>query len=122
MPVCLTSLIVLLVAHYVGDFLLQSRKIANNKHNNWLYLLAHGGLYSVALFIFVAVFTPNSWLPVLEFTVINAASHILIDKVTSTLTSKFYLKNNIKAMFSTIGLDQLIHTIILVLSYLWLLK
>lgn len=62
-------LLLLMLAHFVGDFVLQSRWMAENKSRSLRALLLHGGVYSVVLLLFYFIFTLlgllNQWQAVL---------------------------------------------------------
>lgn len=123
-------LIGLLVSHYVGDFILQNNRMALEKSKNWWTLAEHVFLYSLC---FV-------WLG-RNFTAITFVLHFLTDAVTSRLTAKLWFidmlnepdveiangafvgkfNENRHWFFCMVGLDQLIHSITLLLTY-WVVK
>jgi hypothetical protein len=100
--------ICLLFFHFVGDFVCQSRYLADNKSKSWLALFLHVAIYTCII----------SWLPiitchcdqnVLGWIFINFALHFITDAITSRLTSKFWREQRIKAFFNTVGFDQFLH-------------
>lgn len=101
-----TSLLLLLLAHWVGDFVLQPRWIGENKSKGILILLLHGLIYSMPVAI-VSYFVFEEWL-VPWLLIVD--SHIFIDYFSSKVTKYFYKKNKIYLFFTTIGFDQLLHT------------
>ena len=90
----MTLIYVLLVAHFIGDFVCQSDWMAINKSKRWDALAAHVGVY-------IAVLTPGAvWLagdprlrdaaPLLLFLGVNTAAHFVQDAITSRLTSRLW--------------------------------
>ncbi len=125
-----TSVLLLLTAHFVGDFILQSNWMAINKSKDWTALTCHVTVYSLC-FLFWGV----------PFALVTGALHWLTDFVTSRITSKLWfidsmvplttikgetrfsgVFNDVKRhwFFVCIGLDQLIHATALIGVYQWL--
>ena len=108
-------LIGMFTLHFIGDFLFQTREMANKKSKSIYYLTLHVLWYSVA-------YIPTGLLigydtPYIEFLVLLSITHWITDFITSKCTSYFWEKKQIKAFFTTIGFDQLIHTITLLLLF-----
>ena len=97
-------MIVILIAHFVGDFILQSEWMALNKSKRVLPLLAHGLVYSIAL----AIILQN---PI--YAGIQGGLHIVVDFFTSKATRWLWEKHETRLFFVVIGLDQLIHQLCL---------
>lgn len=113
--------ILALITHYVADFVLQSRKMGQNKSSSLKYLSLH------VLIIFLC-FLPFG----LKFAFYNALIHAIIDGTiwngyklsvylrdrTATKESWKYYEDDL--FYSTIGFDQLLHsvTIVYLLEYL----
>ena len=100
--------IALPVQHYLFDWLFQTRWMANNKSKNWLALTVHCSVVSAGLALTMMMFN----LPLIWFTV-NAVMHFVIDGFTSRLTSIAWASKQEKLFFSLIGLDQLLHYVLL---------
>ena len=75
----LTLPIVLLVAHFIGDFLLQSNKMALNKSKDNEWLAVHAFVYSCC-------FLPWG----VSFFIITFFLHFCVDYVTSRITSRLW--------------------------------
>ena len=103
----------LLFSHWVADFILQSDWMAQNKSKRWDALLAHCSVYGIAL----GILTLN---PI--FGLINAFIHILVDFFTSRLNSYLWDKKEVHWFFVSIGFDQFIHFVTLILTYNFLVK
>lgn len=121
--------IALFVAHYVGDFLLQSREIANNKSSDLAALVSHGILVTlpiVALFIVVDVImfiTHHSsafYEPILA-ALLYGILHMVQDKFTWRWFKKKVKEEDLirgserfdTMFFAVLGADQMIHMIVL---------
>ncbi|OFD42206.1 hypothetical protein BWGOE3_34590 [Bacillus mycoides] len=113
--------IVLYIGHKIGDYLLQTDYQAVNKKDNWIALISHCFIYTLAVSIMAYVFVGFfNWTAIF----ILFISHIIIDR-------KIFLNwwaKNIKRIRDTeetavqpglIELDQAFHYIILfIISFL----
>jgi hypothetical protein len=121
-------LFVILVLHYVADFVIQTDWQARNKSSRWDALLGHTFTYSMIFFGFavgyIMVITPLGsqiidarmlWLPIITF-----FCHTTTDYITSREVKKQFDKQNYHNGFAIIGFDQLLHYTQLILTYLWL--
>lgn len=100
----------LLLGHLLGDFTLQTNKIAKNKSNNLKWVLIHS---SIVTLIMLALALPFG-LDLIILVLINGLSHFLID----LFKAKLNLTNPIKALLYFI-FDQATHiTIIYIISKL----
>jgi hypothetical protein len=102
----LTAFIIIL-AHFVADFLLQTDKMALNKSksNYWLTMV---------------VFEAQNWLLAAKWLGINACLHWLTDFNTSRLTSILWQRGQRHWFFVAIGFDQVVHYACLMGTYAWL--
>ncbi|MGI9422511.1 MAG: DUF3307 domain-containing protein [Hyphomicrobiaceae bacterium] len=104
---------VLLVTHWVGDFLLQTSWMATQKSRNLNALLAHVVTYTIVLSVAAVVLFGQTetagW-----FIIANAALHLVTDFLTSRVSAKYYDAKNMRAFFVMVGLDQLFHLLALV--------
>lgn len=98
------------VAHYLGDFPLQVfLGWEEKKSSSWVVLGKHVLAYTAVL----AVFCLPLGIPV-GYAVANGSIHLLVDAVTSRLSSKAYKAKRIPLFWSIIGADQLLHALCLV--------
>ena len=111
----LNSIILILIAHYIGDFIFQTSWMAENKSDDARALIAHVGVYSVTLLVFICLIL-NTTEPskVLPYVVLNGSFHCLVDVITSQFTKKLWNKKDYHNFFVVVGLDQLIHLITLI--------
>lgn len=133
----MSLLIILLITHYIADFLLQSRRVGENKSRNCFVMLEH---IFIILFCFCI---PGVLLvgiePGIKLALFNATIHFAIDKglsilyglsvlmrtpgssdaINETLNSWRYEKKYIKdkVFWDTIGLDQLLHILTIIILY-----
>lgn len=101
-------MIVYLILHFVGDFILQSRYVGINK-SKYVPILAWHCLVYVSVFIPFAGFTDQI--------VYLYLSHFITDYVTSRLSAYYYNKDSMYMFWNIIGCDQLLHIICIYLIF-----
>lgn len=106
--------IIILIAHWVGDYLLQSRDMATRKHRSFKWLSLHVLTYTGVLL--VATQFVFSWQVSLGYAVISGFLHLVTDFFTSKLSHKYYEKPHI--FYPILGFDQLIHMICLYWAFM----
>jgi len=109
------DILILVWIHYIFDFWLQSRKVAENKSSNNIILLTHVLEYSIGLTAF-AVYAMCGW----QFVFINVVAHFITDWCTSRVTTWAWRTNNMKLFWNTIGFDQAVHITTLIVTF-WFL-
>jgi Protein of unknown function (DUF3307) len=102
----MTIPLLLLIVHFVGDFLLQSDYMALNKSKSWRALTLHVSVYAVC-------FTPWG----LTFIVVTWITHFLTDAVTSRINARLWTRDRKRWFFVALGADQLMHAITLAWTY-----
>jgi len=108
----LTALKILLLGHWVFDFVFQTREQAENKHHSFAALGSHVTFYSVGMtfvFFMVSNFTSYEWQGALLFYLFIWISHIVTDFITSRMSHDAYKAGNMKAFWNVIGADQCLH-------------
>lgn len=122
-------IIILLIAHWIGDFILQKEEWARGKHNTFIDLISHTIHYGLVIFLFVLFYRMFMFgadlqiYHIIFFWLFNLVAHAIVDSITSRFThlqrmnEKYYVTKRNLGFFPTIGLDQLIHYIILFTSY-----
>ena len=116
MTISLTVALLIVWAHWIGDFILQSDWHSKNKSKSNFVLAQHVLLYSIP-FACLGFFIPVS----VAWIAINAVGHFATDFVTSRATSKLWDNKEVHWFFVVIGLDQAIHFTTLFISYSLLL-
>lgn len=122
------DLVILFVIHFISDFLLQSREIGEKKSKEIKYLCIHFYIIFVSftlLNIFIFDFYNN-----ILFALIYGFIHCLQDwyvwrlykwiikMKTNDIENYQYWKDS--KFYSTIGFDQLLHFIEIILIYNWI--
>ena len=117
--------ILIIVLHWVADFVFQAEKWALGKSKTWAPLLKHTITYS-SLWVVPVWLMTGDWINSLLFVVITFVAHTITDYFTSRVVSKKFANNyygspipNFGA-FSTIGFDQVLHYTQLILTWYWL--
>lgn len=128
----LIDISILFFLHFVGDFLLQSRKMGKNKGKNIYWLMFHVFIYTTFVYWGWACFlgfNEYSFYGMFGAYHLISITHFLTDFITSKISSYMYTQaidinlsqknRNIweYGFWSIIGLDQLIHIISLILIY-----
>jgi hypothetical protein len=107
---------VFILAHYIGDFVLQSRKIATEKSSSILALSIHVAIYTatILVFSFLVDFTAHQRS---VFVIYNGLLHFITDYISSRVTEKAWSDGNIEKFWDTIGFDQFAHIYSLYVIY-----
>lgn len=109
--------------HWVADFVFQTDKMAQGKSKNWNDLLRHTWVYSMVWFIvgnFLQIFNEGVFFPkwfVIQFFLITFICHTIQDYFTSRLNSKLWAEKKVHWFFVSIGFDQFLHFVQLILTY-----
>lgn len=108
------SLWLLLAAHLIADFSLQSADWAEKKTQKFRYLAGHGVVYAavIAVVAFVCISVDAVWIP---FAVI-AVSHFLIDWIRVATDKKFKTS---KAHLISFVIDQVLHIAVICFCVDW---
>lgn len=106
-----------LIAHFIGDFVLQTDEMAKGKSSSMKWLALHIGTYTSVLLVAAVFFL--SWQQAVAFAAINGAGHMLTDYFTSRISSKMWAAERVHDFFVVIGADQLIHVLILYWSCMY---
>ncbi len=104
MNVLMNSLWILLIAHFISDFMLQSKQCAEKKTKYlrylWLHAFIYGCVVGVAAFVWMPVHI--AWIPV----VVIAASHLAIDALRIWLDKQYETP---VFGFGSFVIDQVLH-------------
>ena len=120
--------IIMLVTHWVSDFILQTDEMAKGKRKDWGCLLRHTVLYSMIWLLVGFFMTPNlygsgalevgDWMcKVSMFVFITFITHTFVDYFTSRINYRLKVKNDMHNMFVVIGFDQMLHYLQLYFTY-----
>ena len=127
----LITIFVVIITHWVADFILQTDKQAKGKSKNWGDLLEHTSTYGI-VWIFVSCLLigyitktqPTIWYVThaLLFGFITFICHTVTDYFTSRLNAKLWAKSDVHNFFVSIGFDQVLHYVQLFLTLYFLSK
>lgn len=101
--------VALLFLHWLGDFVLQTRWMADNKSKNWEALTLHVFVYSFTVFC-IGITGQYLINDLCRFATINFIIHFVVDSFTSRFTKKALEAKNMHLFFAIIGFDQFLHT------------
>lgn len=117
----LTLILVILVAHFVADFVCQSDWMAVNKSTSWSALSVHVGVYGLVLLGItvpvLAQYTTGTHL--LLWGVTNVLCHFVQDAVTSRVNAILWKEGERHWFFVGIGADQLLHYVTMFVTAGW---
>jgi len=109
----LVLIIIVFFLHFIADFGLQTRKMAENKSHSIKYLTLHVITYCIPFLLLSVGF---GWtMEFLWFMVWLFGTHWITDFITSKFTAYFWKHKKIKDFFLMIGFDQFIHAVTLLL-------
>jgi hypothetical protein len=91
--------------HFFADFVLQTNKMALRKSRSWRWLGKHVLVYMIP-FCYFGV----------RYAFVNAIAHFITDAISSRASAYYWKKENRKAFFIVIGLDQAVHMTCLMAS------
>lgn len=104
---------ILLITHWIADFVCQTDWQAKNKSKNNSALLRHVLVYTMIL-AFVSVFFAGPEPLWMFFVLTNGALHLTTDWITSRINSHLWEQKRVHDFFVSVGFDQLIHQICLI--------
>jgi hypothetical protein len=113
------TIIIILFAHFVSDFILQTDKQAINKSKSNKWLTVHVSLYSLSMLVFQFSIFDSITLGIC-WVVINGLLHWGQDWYTSRLNSMLYANGERHWFFVGIGADQFLHYVCLLMTYKYL--
>lgn len=116
----MTTTFLILLTHFVSDFILQTDKQAVNKGKSVYWLSMHVLTYTLGFAVFVQLYVGWS-VKSLDWLLLNCFLHWTVDLVTSRVNSYLWSKNWRHWFFVGIGADQLIHYACLLFTYEWLI-
>ena len=120
------SLMLILAAHFLSDFVCQTHEMSIKKSKSLLWLSYHVLVYtsvttlSWSLFFGYKMNDPITTIPMIFIT--TFISHWITDYFTSKWTSRLWAEEKVHDFFVVIGLDQLIHAITLIITFNYLIQ
>jgi len=112
-------IVILVLMHAAGDFLLQGSGLSKLKASKIVYLLIHVGIYTAFFIVLSPVLLGLTMKQGLIFSLINGSLHLIIDFITGKLKSMYWEKNEAKYII-VISFDHFFHILILIATYVLL--
>ena len=106
--------VILLTAHFLGDFVVQTDEQAKNKSKSNIILLQHVLSYMGTMLLLVCVLNIQV---TIAWIALNLIGHFITDWFTSRITARLWASNKIGSFFTVVGFDQWIHVTTLIVSY-----
>ncbi len=110
------ALLIILVIHYLGDFVLQTHEQSQRKSSENKWLLYHTGTYSL-IWLLAAWGLYSNFLAALVFATITFVSHTVTDWATSRVGKPFWTNGDYHNGFAVVGFDQVLHYVQLLLTH-----
>jgi hypothetical protein len=119
------TFILIIITHYIADFVFQAEKWSLNKSKHLIPLIKHTLTYSMCWAMPVYLIS-RDLMSVLLFVSVTFIAHTITDYFTSKVVGKKFEDKyygspipNFGA-FSTIGFDQVLHYLQLIITWNWL--
>lgn len=103
-------MLLLLMVHFFGDFIMQTHEMACNKSTSNAWLSVHVLTYSLCFIVFL---DPFLFLYVF-------ITHWVVDYNTSRMTAQRWKVKDYHNFFVVVGADQLIHYVTLIAYFQWI--
>lgn len=123
----LVEIFIILLTHWVSDFVFQTHWQATNKSKNNLALTMHVLTYSIGWLIpmgYLFYINGNSlficFFNSLFFSIYTFIFHWLTDYATSRLNSYLWAKGDVHNFFVSVGFDQILHYLQIFLFYYYI--
>lgn len=110
-------LFAIIFIHWIADFVFQTDKMAKGKSKNWSDLLAHTITYSACWIPFAFFRFGYSSSGFIMFPLITFIAHTITDYITSRVNSRLLAKGDTHNFFVSVGFDQILHYVQLILTY-----
>lgn len=101
----------LMVCHWFGDFVCQTREMAENKSKDLKVLFSHVLIYGLVLLFggCIYLFFTVGELAALTWLAVNMVAHFAIDWITSKANAYCIEHNDNPTFWYIVGFDQLLH-------------
>lgn len=117
-------IIFIILIHWESDFSMQTHEMATKKSKSNYWLGMHALVYTGVTLLFwrFFIFDVDKTYTIFNYTCFSVfifVTHFVTDYITSRITSNLFAKGKYHEFFCTIGLDQIFHTIELIIAYLY---
>jgi hypothetical protein len=115
-------LIMMMLGHWIADFLLQNSWMADNKSTKLYPLMVHCLFYALFMSAYITAAHNVHWWGLSSWNVTTILyvitlfwfTHFVIDYCTSKITHAAFKKGKIRFLFNTVGFDQFLHFLVIV--------
>lgn len=116
-------IVYLIFIHLLADVVFQGNKMDELKHRRLMYLLVHGGIYTLVLAVATQFTLMVGLTPILalKFAVFNGLMHFVVDFFTGGWKETAWCKKSNNNLLIVTVADHFIHLAILFISYDYLL-
>lgn len=117
-------LAVILLSHWIADFICQTNEMAQNKSSSNHWLSKHITMYSFVMVLTAGMHIALSQrdsnpLAILGWVCMNGVLHFCIDFVTSRVNKYLWDQGQVHNFFVSVGLDQALHLLCLFGTSIW---
>lgn len=127
MTATLILILGVMLTHWVGDFVLQTDKMARGKAKNLDALTSHVAVYYVTLVFGTGTFIwflhgtqGDIWGLMPLWWLVNGFLHFVVDFVTSKINGRLWANDNKHNFFVAVGFDQFLHYACLFSTLSWM--
>ena len=114
----MVKIIMLIFLHLIGDSVLQSQKLRQQKIDSVLYLFKHVGIYSIVFLIFIPILLQLTLLQTFWFTLINVVIHFGEDWIFVKIKKHYWDNKDYKFVAAFSIVEHLLHVTILILTFM----
>jgi len=112
-------ILILVIMHIAGDFLLQGRTLSRLKASKITALFAHVGIYTLFFIAISPLLLGLTFIQGLIFSSINGGTHLVIDYFTAKF-KKMYWQQSEGKYLAVISIDHILHILILITTYIYM--
>lgn len=121
-----TLFIIMLVVHWLADFIFQTHEMSINKSSSNKWLIKHTAVYTMVWTVVIALYSVYinvfgygtvSFMSMVWFVLITFIAHTATDYIMSREVKKYFDKEDYHNGFVVIGIDQVLHYVQLILTY-----
>lgn len=109
-------ILAIVIAHWIGDYVLQSESMAIGKATSIKWLTIHVLVWTASLGVITTLFGATfTWVAAM------GVAHWIQDFVTAKINSHYQKTKQLKLFWLTIGSDQMLHYMVLFTTYyIWI--
>lgn len=109
-------LLYFLFLHWLGDFVIQTRWMADNKSRKWEALCLHVFVYCFIVTVGVGATMLFRYDNLCRFAMINFIAHLVVDSITSWASKMALALDKTHWFFAIVGADQFAHAATIIIT------